>query len=412
MEPCVFYSCPGSVSGLPSHKILITGATEFLLLCIHKIKHQGHICAYFISFFCWKIKSYRHGLWGTIQPQQCQNPKSYHSYLTSVHFISVPVVMLQFIHCLTVYFNNLHAYSHQAEIGSAQAYLKVQCNPVICRVVRKIHSPLTPIGVLSLLMQLIVIRCYLHNTEQFTTLTPPHARTHAHVPENLKSTPWPPSLLAHARTHTFAHSCDGQREYSNAHTLTQPLRLSPDQSNAHANGFLLLLAYPLTHDLPKQKHRSDKCRQGFIFLCLMIKKHNLMILGETRREEEMRMEETTRWGVKQKCEKRGEQALESIRAYPDEKIRDLDVDLVWLSLFVLSAVAAVVYWSLCHNFIWQKVCGWESVWIVSPALSISRMQRCEEIQLTSEYPGLGLVCQLSLPSSAVFLLWLVPWKLT
>ena len=97
----------------------------------------------------------------------------------------------QFIHCVTVYFNNLHACSHKAEIGSARAYLKVQCNPVICRVVRKIHSPLTPIGVLSPLMQLIGIRCYLRNTEQFNTLTLALPHTHTHV-----------CACAHTHTHT------------------------------------------------------------------------------------------------------------------------------------------------------------------------------------------------------------------
>lgn len=112
-----------------------------------------------------------------------QNPIT---VIFAARFISGPcaataaAVLLQFIHCVTVYFNNLHPYSHKAEIGWAWAYLKVQCNPVICRVVRKIHSPLTPIGVLSPLMQLIGIRCYLRNTEQFNTLTPPPPHTHTH----------------------------------------------------------------------------------------------------------------------------------------------------------------------------------------------------------------------------------------
>lgn len=43
-----------------------------------------------------------------------------------------------------------------------------------------------------------------------------------------------------------------------------------------------------------------------------------------------------------------------MRAYPEEKIRDLDVSLVWLSLFVLSGLVAVVYSSLYHCFIWWK----------------------------------------------------------
>lgn len=127
--------------------------------------------------------------------------------------------------CVTVYFNNLHPCSHEAEIGSAQAYLKVQCNPVICRVVRKIHSPLTPIGVLSPQMQLIGTWCYLSYTEQFNTLSPPPlaAHTHSHPPThphthlrmlNQKSTPSSPSTYAHAHLHTAA-SCP--RDYSNAH---------------------------------------------------------------------------------------------------------------------------------------------------------------------------------------------------
>lgn len=118
------------------------------------------------------------------------------------------MVLLQFIHCVTVYFNNLHPYSHKAEIGSAQAYLKVQCNPVICRVVRKIHSPLTPIGVLSPLMQLIGTWSYLGNTEQFNTLTllplPRHTYTHprTHAKPEIN-----PMITFHICIRTFAHSC-------------------------------------------------------------------------------------------------------------------------------------------------------------------------------------------------------------
>jgi len=121
--------------------------------------------------------------------------KPYHSYLTLSYFIAgldaILVVLLQCIHCVTVYFNNLHAYSHKAEIGSAQAYLKVQCNPVICRVVRKIHSPLTPIRVLSPTMQLIRIWCYLRNTEQFNILT---------------------LLLPHTCIPTYAHTCKTRKQ--------------------------------------------------------------------------------------------------------------------------------------------------------------------------------------------------------
>lgn len=91
--------------------------------------------------------------------------------------------------------------------SSAWACLKVQCNPVICRVVRKIHSPLTPIRVLSLLMQLIRMRCYLRNTEQFNTLLShahTHARTHTCTPTHVKPGVHPMTTFG---TATFAHSC-------------------------------------------------------------------------------------------------------------------------------------------------------------------------------------------------------------
>lgn len=86
-----------------------------------------------------------------------------------------------------------HVRSHEAEMGLARAYPKVQCNPVICRVVRKIHSPLTPIRVLSPPMQLIGPRCYLGNAEQFNTLTRLLLcrRARAYHSKNYISTPLP-----------------------------------------------------------------------------------------------------------------------------------------------------------------------------------------------------------------------------
>lgn len=85
-------------------------------------------------------------------------------------------------------------------MGLARAYLKVQCNPVICRVVRKIHSPLTPIRVLSPPMQLIGPWCYLGNAEQFNTLTRLLLckRTHAYHSKNSTPTPLRPLSYVYA----------------------------------------------------------------------------------------------------------------------------------------------------------------------------------------------------------------------
>lgn len=123
-----------------------------------------------------------------------------------VHFLSGTIGIAS-IHSPTVEFNNLHVCSHKAEMGLARAYLKVQCNPVICRVVRKIHSLLTPIRVLSPPMQLIGPWCYLGNAEQFNTLTRLLLCRRARVyhSKNYISTP-PPTTVIHAHLCTAA-SC-------------------------------------------------------------------------------------------------------------------------------------------------------------------------------------------------------------
>lgn len=121
-----------------------------------------------------------------------------------VHFLSGTIGIAS-IHSPTVEFNNLHVCSHKAEMGLARAYLKVQCNPVICRVVRKIHSLLTPIRVLSPPMQLIGPWCYLGNAEQFNTLTRLLLCRRARVYHSKNYISTPPS--DHCHTCTFVHGC-------------------------------------------------------------------------------------------------------------------------------------------------------------------------------------------------------------
>lgn len=84
--------------------------------------------------------------------------------------------------------------------------------------------------------------------------------------------------------------------------------------------------------------------------------------GEETREEKKRSGEETRGEETRSPRARG--------LIQRRRSGDLDVGLVWLSLFVLSGLVAVVYSSLYHCFIWSKVvCCSESVGIVSLRLS-------------------------------------------
>lgn len=128
--------------------------------------------------------------------------------------------------------------------------------------------------------------------------------------------------------------------------------------------------------------------------------------GEKMREQERRgWEEKTRGNIKRGGETRvsrgnrrtGDKALESMRAYPEEKIRGpgcwfslaLSVCIVWFGCCCLLKLISLFYLVKSCLLLWICLNRF-----ASPVSGISRMPHCAAHQLTIYYAGLCLFQQL------------------